>query len=106
MAAFIGVAQTSEIPAGTGKVVSARGTAIALFNLDGAFYAIDNTCPHRGGPLGEAALQETRATCPWHGWQFDVKTGACLSVPSAGVRSYEVRVVGTEIQVALPWINP
>ncbi|MBI3099666.1 MAG: Rieske (2Fe-2S) protein [Planctomycetes bacterium] len=106
MAAYVEVVRTTEVPPGTARVVTARGTAIALFNIDGAYFAIDNTCPHRGGPIGEGGIEKGLATCPWHGWQFDVKTGACLSVPSAGVRSYEVRVVGEAIEVALPWLNP
>jgi nitrite reductase/ring-hydroxylating ferredoxin subunit len=74
MAEYV-VAKTDEIPTGTGKVVFVGDKAIALFNINGTFYAIDNTCPHSGGPLGEGNLIDNFVVCPWHGWEFDVTTG-------------------------------
>jgi nitrite reductase/ring-hydroxylating ferredoxin subunit len=95
------VADTTEIAPGEGKVVDADGKSLAVFNCDGAFYAIDNTCLHRGGPLGEGELEGTTVTCPWHGWQWDVKTGANAMNASVRVGCYPVRVEGTSVLVEL-----
>src|SRR5207245_179427 len=62
--------------------LQAEGLSIALFNVEGSFYAIDNTCTHRGGPLGEGELKGDTVACPWHGAHFNVKTGA-VTVPPA-----------------------
>ena len=101
MAQFTKVARTSEIPAGSGKVVEANGKTIAVFNADGAFYAIENTCRHRGGPLGEGSLAGKTVTCPWHGWEYDVTSGACQMDPSTKVQKFDVKVEGEDILVAV-----
>ena len=96
------VAQRSELSPGTGKVVEANGRKVAIFNVEGAFYAIDNTCTHRGGPLGEGVLNGELVTCPWHGAKFNVKTGAVTNPPArAGVRTFPVRVEGNDVLVEL-----
>jgi nitrite reductase/ring-hydroxylating ferredoxin subunit len=91
------IAEKSEVPAGTGKVVTTGGRVLALFNSGGSFHAVDNTCPHRGGPLGEGHLDGTVVTCPWHGWQFDVCTGASPHNPNASVRRVPLEFLGNEI---------
>ena len=94
------IAKTSDLAPGSGKVVEAEGETLALFNVEGTLYAIGNTCPHRGGPLGEGSLQGNTVTCPWHGAQFDVKTGKVLGPPAAtGVKSYPVRVEGEDVSI-------
>ena len=93
---------TSDIPVGEGRVVEAGGTTIALFNVEGTYYALDNTCPHRGGPLGDGDLEGTIAACPWHGWRWDVRTGANANNPAIMVACYPVRVEEGEIFVDLP----
>ena len=95
------IAKKSEIPPGTGKVVETGGKTIAVFNCDGAFYAIDNTCKHRGGPLGEGTLSSTTVTCPWHGWEYDVTSGECLMDASIKVQKFDVTVEGDDIFIAL-----
>ena len=95
------VATTIEIPKGTGKVIEIGGKTLAIFNCDGTFYAIDNTCKHRGGPLGEGSLSGTTVTCPWHGWTYDVTSGACGMNPSLTLQTYDVKVEGQEILVAV-----
>ena len=98
----IKVAQFDEISLGSGKVVEANGQNIALFNVDGALYAIDNTCTHVGGSLGEGDLIDDTVSCPWHGAQFNVKTGEVLGPPAgSGVRSYAVKVEGNDVFVEL-----
>jgi nitrite reductase/ring-hydroxylating ferredoxin subunit len=99
MAEFVKVAQVSDVEPGTGMVVTVKDTAIALFNVDGTFYAIDNTCLHRGGPLGEGELEGCVVTCPWHGWQFDVKTGVSETNPAAKVKTYPVKTEDSAIMV-------
>jgi nitrite reductase/ring-hydroxylating ferredoxin subunit len=97
--AFEKAAELSEIPAGTIKEVQIAGQAIAVANVAGKLYAIDNTCLHRGGPLGEGELQGTTVTCPWHGWQYDVTTGKTVQNPNAGVSCFATEVRGDEIYV-------
>lgn len=64
MAYWVKVARVNEIPVGTSKVVEAGGTPVALFNIEGTFYALGNICLHQGGPLGEGRVQGTTVTCP------------------------------------------
>ena len=100
MSKMVKVAQTDELSPGSGKVVEADGRSIALFNVEGTFYAIDNTCSHRGGPLGEGELNGESVTCPWHGANFNVKTGAVTGPPAGtGVRTFAVKVEGSDVLV-------
>ncbi len=93
MAEFIRVANVSDVPPGRGTVVEVDGNEIAVFNVNGEVYAIFNTCTHRGGPLGEGTLLGKVVTCPWHGAQFDVTTGAVVSPPApADEPSYPTKV--------------
>jgi len=77
------------------------GRAIAVANVDGEFHACSNTCPHAEGPLGEGQLDGTTLTCPYHGWQFDVITGACLTSPDDPVPIHAVEVVDDAVCVAI-----
>ena len=99
--ALIKVAQIDEVKAGSCKVVTANGRELALYNVGGAFHATDNTCPHKGGPLGEGELDGTTLTCPWHGWQFDITTGQCKHNPAARVATVKVAVQGADVFVEL-----
>jgi len=102
MPTFQRIAGTADVAAGTGLVASVAGKDYALFNLDGTFHVIDNTCVHRGGPLGEGDLNGDTVTCPWHGWQYSVKTGLCLNKDGIAVACYDVKVEGGDILIALP----
>jgi len=100
MADFVKVAKTAEIVPGQGKMIEVGGKKIALFNVQGSFHAIDDTCTHRGGPLSEGSLDGKEVTCPLHGARFDVTTGGVLGPPAPqGVARYNVRVEGTDIEV-------
>ena len=102
MAEFIKVAVTGDIPPNQGKLVEVQGNKIALFNLEGKYYAIDNTCTHRGGPLCEGELQGDEVTCPWHGAKFKVTSGDVLSPPAPqGVKCFLVRVTGNDLEVEI-----
>ena len=100
MADFVRVCKKGDIPTGAGKTVNVNGKDVALFNVDGTFCAIDNTCLHRGGPLGEGELDGKIVTCPWHGWRYDVTTGVNEMNPSVMVAKYQVKVEGEDILVA------
>ena len=94
-------AKVSEIPVGSIKELQIGGNSVALANVGGTFYAISNTCLHRGGPLGQGQLEGTVVTCPWHGWQFDVTTGRAVMNPNATVGCLPTEVRGEEIYVDL-----
>ena len=85
-----------------GKLVEAGAHKIAIFDLGGNLYAIENTCPHRGGPLSEGILAGEEVICPWHGSRFNVKTGAVITPPAPqGVKSFPVRIVGDAVEVEI-----
>ena len=98
---FVRVARADDVPPGTGAVVHADGRALALFNVDGAFYALDNVCLHRGGPVGEGDLDGRVVTCPWHGFQYDVTTGRNVFDPEVGLETFSVRVEDGDVLVAI-----
>ena len=96
------VAAVRDVPPGTSKEVLADDQVLALFNVDGKFYALDGVCPHAGGPLGEGTVQGTTVTCPWHGWQFDVTNGQnCLNARMTQ-KSFPVKVEGDDVLVEIP----
>lgn len=97
--AFLRVLKTNEVPKGMIRELQIDGKVIALANVDGKFYAIDNVCLHRGGPLAEGEMAGTSVTCPWHGWQYDVTTGKSLMNSAVGVSTYPVEVRGDDIYV-------
>jgi nitrite reductase/ring-hydroxylating ferredoxin subunit len=101
MGQLVKVATVDEVPAKEGKIVDIGGNQIALFNVNGEICAIANSCPHRGGPLGEGDLEGMIVTCPWHGWQFDVTTGVSPVNPAASVKKYPCKVDGTDISVEI-----
>jgi nitrite reductase (NADH) small subunit len=97
--AFLRTARKDEIPAGSIREFQVEGATIALANVEGKFFAINNTCLHRGGPLAEGELNGKVVTCPWHGWQYDVTTGKLVMNPTVGVNCYPVEVRGEDIFV-------
>ena len=101
MAEFVKVASVSELAPGSAKAVEVNGKTIALFNVEGAVYALDNTCLHRGGPLGEGELMGEVVTCPWHQWEYNVRTGENVGDSSVKVDTYPVQVEGNDIKVAV-----
>jgi nitrite reductase/ring-hydroxylating ferredoxin subunit len=103
MAQFVKVGDKADFEAMEGgKLVEAAGKRIALFKLSDGYYAIEDTCPHAGGPLSEGPLAGDVVTCPWHGSRFDVKTGAVLGPPAKrGVKSFPVRVAGNDVEVEI-----
>ncbi len=79
-----------DFPPGSRKTVELpAGHELALFNINGEFHAIDNSCPHKGAPLVEGTVCGDVVECEWHGWQFDLRTGECLTVTEK-IQTYEV----------------
>jgi nitrite reductase/ring-hydroxylating ferredoxin subunit len=102
MATFVKAATIHDLAPGQGKLIELNDKRIALFRVGERFYAIDDTCPHRGGPLSEGDLEGATVVCPWHGAIFDLATGAVRRFPATtGVTTYPVRVQGEEIEVAV-----
>lgn len=103
MPQLVKVAETKNIAPGTAIAVEAGGQKIALFNVDGKYYAIGDTCTHRGGPLSEGDVEDTQVTCPWHGATYDLQTGKVLGPPAQrDVPSYKVVVEGEDIKIEIP----
>jgi len=103
MSDFVKVAETSDIPAGRVKVVVVGDRRIALCNVDGQFFAIDDLCTHDGGSLDQGELQGDVIECPRHGARFSVRTGKVLALPAVkALDTYPLTVEGSEIRVALP----
>lgn len=96
------LAAVEDVPVGQGRVVEAEGKDLALFNVEGTFYALDNACIHRGGPLGEGDLEGRIVLCPWHAWRWDVTTGANANNPAVTMPRYAVVVDGDDVFVELP----
>ena len=114
------VAAAAEIPPGTHRVVKIRNSEIGVFNVGGVFHALPNLCPHQFGPLCAGTTAGTPVmnaktgwrwtwaregeilTCPWHGLEFDILTGACLANPRLKVRRYPVRVDDGQVVITLP----
>jgi nitrite reductase (NADH) small subunit len=94
------VARLSDLDERGRAVVRVGGTRVALVRVEGRLYALEDACPHRGGPLSEGDLDGHLLHCPLHAWPFDVRTGACPANRNARVRIHAVRIVGEEIQVA------
>jgi 3-phenylpropionate/trans-cinnamate dioxygenase ferredoxin subunit len=102
MAAFVKVAEVSEVPPGRVKVAVVGNQRIAVCNVGGTFYAIDDQCTHDYGPLDQGELEDHVIECPRHGARFDVRTGAALSMPAVvPVKTYPVRVEGNAVLVAV-----
>ena len=107
MANYVEVADIDQLPPGRGTVVTVEGKDVALFNVDGTVYAIEDACLHHGMSLGTSKLEGKIVTCRGHGWKYDVTTGSTYPVPGTGVAAYPVKVVEGKILVAIDeTLNP
>jgi nitrite reductase (NADH) small subunit len=97
--AFVRVANVADVAPGNIQEVHVEGKTVAVANVEGEFFAIDNACLHRGGPLGQGQLEGSIVTCPWHGWGFNVTTGKSSLSQSVGVACYAIEVRGEEVFV-------
>lgn len=89
-----------DCPPGTGVECVAGDRVVALFNVEGNFYALDGICPHQGGPLGKGVLSGCVVTCPWHGWQFDVTTGQHQISKTLVHSRYATKIEGGDVLVS------
>ena len=96
---WVTVAEAKDLPPGDSMSVEHEGDSIALFNVDGTFYAIGNRCPHAAGPLAQGFIEKGRVTCPWHGWSFPL---SLEDAPDDGLCRYALRVEDGAIQVEVP----
>ncbi|MBI3058547.1 MAG: non-heme iron oxygenase ferredoxin subunit [Deltaproteobacteria bacterium] len=110
MGRYVRVCRVEEISPGTAKMVKVEGKPIAIFNLNGAFYATDDNCPHEGGPLSDGFIEGESVTCPWHGAAFHIVSGKTLEPPAGekmgppvdkGLICYPVRVLGGDLEVEI-----
>lgn len=100
---WIKIAKTADVPPGEGRLVIAEDELIALFNIDGAIYAIDDACPHQGAPLSEGLVKGCITVCPWHGAEFDVTNGKLLCGPGVhDVKFYAVTIQDDNVLIELP----
>ena len=99
MPELILVAKTKDVPPGESRVFIVRGNEIALFNVDGRFFAVNNLCPHQGGPLVVGSIKGKVLTCPWHFWQFNLESGRLVSNYAVSVTTYPVKVEKDEIRI-------
>jgi nitrite reductase (NADH) small subunit len=99
-AEFIPVAKVADVAPGSATTVVIDGRDVALFNVAGVFYALDNTCPHQGGPLAEGWIEGKTVTCPWHAWCFRLDDGKMTLGDLDGVDAFAVRVDGDTVSVA------
>lgn len=99
---FVKLAALDELPEG-GSLETLHGDrVIALFRVNGEIRAVDGLCPHQGGPLADGEISGCVVTCPWHGWQFDLKDGRMLSSKKVKIQVFETRVEGSDILVLIP----
>lgn len=101
MAEWVKIADVDACPPGTGLECIVGPRIIALFHVAGAYYALDGICPHQGGPLARGLVQGTTVTCPWHGWQFCVTTGAHRNSPAICQRQWPTKVENHEVWIDL-----
>ena len=100
MTDFITVCRETDIAPNAAQSFIVNGKEIAVYHIAGKFYATQNACLHRNGPLAEGELKECTVICPWHGWEYDIPTGANLLNRAAKLKTFAVQVKHGEVQVA------
>ncbi len=84
------IGKVAEFSEGQSREIIVEGQPLALFRANGGFYAVSNRCLHRGGPLSEGEMNDYKVTCPWHGWKYDIRTGAFDIIPTLRIKSFPV----------------
>jgi nitrite reductase (NADH) small subunit len=102
MPEFIKLTTQAELPPnGEAKEFPCGDKVICVANVNGSISAMDNVCLHRGGPLGQGLVEGNKIVCPWHGWQFDAKTGEASHNPKARVEVYPLKIEGSDVMIEL-----
>jgi|SRR5579883_29089 nitrite reductase/ring-hydroxylating ferredoxin subunit len=99
---FIKVATLGEVPPDSVIEVSVGENLYAICNINGEIHALDGICPHQGGYLGQGNVADGRLICPWHGWEFDCRTGENCLAPGEAVPTYPVAIQGSDILLQVP----
>ena len=99
MAEFTTVAKVGTLADGESDVFQVGDRRVAIFRCGDQYFAIDDLCPHMGASLSAGHLEDRKVTCPWHAWRFDIEDGTWCDNPRLKVDTFEVRVIGDEIQV-------
>ena len=102
MPGWVRMASVVELDAGRAVEFVHDGRIYALFSIDGQIAAVDGLCPHQGGPLADGEVSGSCVTCPWHGWQFDVRTGASPVSKKIKLPVFPVRIEGSDVLVSVP----
>jgi len=98
MSEFVRIGSKSDLPpSGEAREIAFGEKTLCVANENGVISAMDNVCPHRGGPLGQGMLEGGKLICPWHAWAFDIKTGAAEHSPQTKVTMYEIRIDGDDV---------
>ncbi len=95
------VGKLDDFNAAPAQVVEIEGQSIAIFKIRVEFYAIDAVCPHQGGPLQEGSVDDLVVTCPWHAWQFNLKTGQCESSPDIHQKTFPIKITGMDLLIEI-----
>lgn len=102
MTQFYTAAKIGDIAEGTAMAFAINGRMVAVFREDDEYFAIDDLCPHMGASLSPGYVEDGIVTCPWHAWRFCIRQGTWCDNPKIGIDTFQVRVQGDEIQVAVP----
>ncbi len=98
---YVRIVGGAALPPGTARAVTAGRYDVAVFNVAGTFYALENSCPHQGGPIADGWLENAIITCPWHGWCFDVRSGKMTLGNYAMLPRFAVRTDGGDLLVSM-----
>ena len=98
---FVTVARMDDLPGVGGVELSVEGRTLAIFKTESGVFATESMCPHRGGRLFAGWVEQGKVYCPMHGWDFDLRTGACGSHPEQPIKCFETRVIEGNLQVRL-----
>lgn len=93
--------EVDEVPPGAVREVRAGSYSYAVCNVDGSIFVVSGDCPHRDGPLGHGALHGHTLVCPWHAWEFDVRTGECDAGPGCRIATYPSRIDNGAVYIDL-----
>lgn len=98
MSDFVRIGSAEELPAaGQAKEFPCGTKTLCVANVEGSYMAVDNVCPHRGGPLGQGIVEGNKIVCPWHGWEFELASGNNPFTPNLSVAGYELKIEGDSV---------
>jgi nitrite reductase (NADH) small subunit len=102
MSEYQRIAELKDVPEGRAHTVEVNGRTLAIFRTEEGYAVLDNRCPHKGGPLGIGWVENGKVFCPLHGWEFEIKTGHCVTNPDKPVEYFPSRIVDGYLEALLP----